>query len=41
MFGGGAVTTEVAASIGADGFAHDAELGVRVAKRLLASEGSS
>jgi methylmalonyl-CoA mutase cobalamin-binding domain/chain len=35
MIGGGAVTQQVADSIGADGFAHDAELGVRAAKRLL------
>jgi corrinoid protein of di/trimethylamine methyltransferase len=35
MIGGGAVTKEFAASIGADGFAHDAELAVRVAKQLL------
>jgi corrinoid protein of di/trimethylamine methyltransferase len=36
MVGGGAVTKEFAESIGADGFAHDAEIGVRVARRLLA-----
>lgn len=35
LIGGGAVTQEYANSIGADGFAHDAELGVRVAKKLL------
>jgi len=35
MIGGGAVTKEFADSIGADGFAHDAELAVRVAKRVL------
>ena len=35
MIGGGAVTKEFADSIGADGFAHDAELAVRVAKHVL------
>lgn len=35
MIGGGAVTKEFADSIGADGFAHDAELAVRVAKQVL------
>jgi methanogenic corrinoid protein MtbC1 len=35
LIGGGAVTKEYANSIGADGFAHDAEIGVRVAKNLL------
>ena len=35
MIGGGAVTKEFADSIGADGFAHDAELAVRVAKQML------
>jgi corrinoid protein of di/trimethylamine methyltransferase len=38
MIGGGAVTKEFALSIGADGFAHDAEIGVRVARRLLAAD---
>ncbi len=36
IIGGGAVTQEYANTIGADGFAHDAEVGVRVAKKLLA-----
>ena len=35
LIGGGAVTQEYANSICADGFAHDAELGVLVAKKLL------
>jgi methylmalonyl-CoA mutase cobalamin-binding domain/chain len=35
IIGGGAVTREFADSIGADGFAHDAELAVRVAKQVL------
>jgi 5-methyltetrahydrofolate--homocysteine methyltransferase len=39
MIGGGAVTQGFSDSIGADGFAHDAELAVRVAKRLMDAEG--
>lgn len=38
MIGGGAVTQEFADEIGADGFAHDAEIGVRIAKKLMGAE---
>ena len=35
VVGGGAVTKEFAETIGADGYGHDAELGVRLVKALL------
>ncbi len=35
VIGGGAVTQEYADAIGADGYGHDAELGVRIVKELL------
>lgn len=35
MIGGGAVTKEFADEIEVDGFAHDAEIGVRIAKKLM------
>ncbi len=38
IIGGGAVTQVYADTIGADGFAHDAGVGVRVAKKLLAMD---
>jgi corrinoid protein of di/trimethylamine methyltransferase len=43
IVGGGAVTEAYADQIGADGYGHDAELGVRVARHLLgiAPEGSA
>ena len=38
MIGGGAVTQEFADDTGVDGFAHDAEIGVRIAKKLMGVE---
>jgi corrinoid protein of di/trimethylamine methyltransferase len=35
VVGGGAVTQEFADAIGADGYGHDAELGVRIVKELI------